>query len=99
MADITFEEIMRSIPKLTSEQKAALRRTLDSATLETSREQLIAEFAALRASGAFEHVESLRNRYAKPEHHDLTDNDLATTIHESANEWEQEFDEFFGDAP
>jgi len=99
MADLTFTEIMQAAQKLTPEQKQQLVQSLDAALdMGPTREELIAELEALRAEGAFENVESLRNRYAKPGLDDLTDEQLEADIHEAATAWEQELDEFFKDA-
>jgi phosphoribosylformylglycinamidine (FGAM) synthase-like amidotransferase family enzyme len=98
MADITFEEILQAVQKLSPEQKAVLAQSLDGPPLDMgpTREELIAELDALVAAGAFEHVDSLRNAYANPAVANLTDEQLMTDIHEAATEWEQELDEFFG---
>lgn len=97
MADITFEEIVKAVEKLTPAQRLLLRETLEDSPLELTREALLAEFEARRAAGAFEHVESMRNLYAKPQAADITDAQLLADIHQAATEWEQELDEFFGD--
>ncbi len=96
MADLTFEEILQAAQKLSPTQKALLIESLQAAS-EPTREQLIAELEGLRAVGAFEHVESLRNKYYNPALDDLTDEQLLADIHEIATEWEKEVDEFFGD--
>lgn len=99
MADMTFEEILRAARKLNPRQKALLVQQLEASPLqaEPTREELIAELEALRADGAFESAESLRNHYANPALDDLTDAQLSADIHGAANEWEQELDEYFGD--
>jgi hypothetical protein len=99
MADITFEDIMQAVPKLNSRQKALLAQRLETLALDLgpTREELIAEFKILRATGAFNNVESLRNRYANPALKNLTDEQLLADIHEAATEWEEELDEFFGE--
>jgi hypothetical protein len=97
MADITFEDLIEAVQKLTSEQKTLLKNKLDEPNMEPTRETLLAEFEAQRAAGEFNNVESLRNRYAKPGSDDLSDEALLKTIHDAATEWEQELDEFFGD--
>jgi len=68
MAEITFTEIVQAAQKLSPPQKAALIHTLQSEDTLTSvtRAQAIAELEALRAAGAFEHVESLAGKYARP---------------------------------
>src|SRR5258708_7162739 len=99
MANITFEEIIRAAQQLSPEQKALLVQRLDAPPLDMgpTREALIAELEALRIAGAFEHLDSLRNKYAKPGLDNLTDGQLSADIHEAATEWEKELDEFFGD--
>jgi hypothetical protein len=99
MADITFEEILQAAQKLNPQQKALLAQSLDILPLDMgpTREDLIAELEALRAAGAFNNVESLRNKYANPALDALTDEQLSADIHEAATEWEKELDEFFGD--
>ncbi len=99
MADLTFAEILQAVQKLNPQQKALLAKRLDlpPPDLGPTREALIAELAALRAAGAFDHVESLRNRYANPALDALTDEQLSADIHAAATAWEQELDEFFAD--
>ena len=99
MADITFEEILQAAQKLNPQQKALLAQSLDIPPLDMgpTREELIAELEALRAAGAFDNVESLRNKYANPALDALTDEQISADIHEAATEWEKELDEFFGD--
>jgi len=98
MADITFDDIVHAVQNLTPEQKRILKQTLDAslADIEPTRENLLAEHARLRAAGAFDHVESLRNYYA-PTSSDLNDEQLSALIHDTVTEWEQELDEFFRD--
>lgn len=97
MADITFDEIVQAARKLSPQQKSLLARSLELPPLDIgpTREDLIAELEMLRESGAFDNVESLRNKYANPALSDLTDEQLAADIHEAATEWEKELDEFF----
>ena len=99
MADITFEELVEAAQKLNPQQKAMLLESLElsPADMSPTREELIEELETLRVSGAFDHVESLRNKFANAGNLDLTDEQLAADIHEAATEWEKELDEFFGD--
>ena len=99
MADITFEEIMQAAQKLNPQQRALLVQSLEIPVpdMEPTREELIAELEMLRAAGAFNNVESLRNKFANPSLDALTDEQLLADIRESATEWEKELDEFFGD--
>lgn len=99
MADITFEEVLQAAQKLTPQQKVLLAQSLAVPPLDMgpTREELIAELETLRAAGAFNHVESLRNQYANPVLDALTGEQLSAELHEAATEWEKELDEFFGD--
>lgn len=99
MAEMTFAEIVEAVQKLTPRQKAFLAQMLETPVLDLAptREELLAELETLRAAGAFENVGSLRNAYAHPALHNLSDEQLQIDIRESAAAWEKELDEFFGD--
>jgi hypothetical protein len=100
MAEITFGDILRAVQKLTPQQKHVLAQSLatpDEERLPT-REELLAETEALREAGAFNSVTSLRNRFASHSRDNLTNEQLTAEIHDFANEWEQELDEFFGNS-
>src|SRR5258708_23844622 len=94
MEDITFIEIVKAAQKLPEAEKAALVQTLqtDSNNLSFTREQGIAELEALRAAGAFDHVESLAGKYARPGV-ELSDDELNAYLHEIGTEWEEELDD------
>jgi hypothetical protein len=96
MATLTFAEIVAAASKLSPGQKAALAHTLQvSANRSPTRKELIAELEVLRAAGAFEDVQSLRDKFANPALDNISDEDLRATIHEVATEWEKELDELF----
>ena len=98
MATLSFQELVAAASKLPPAQKAALVQTLQaSSQLRPTRDELIAELEALRAAGAFEQVESLRNKFDNPASSALSDDELHTTIRDVATEWEKELDEFFSD--
>jgi hypothetical protein len=94
MADLTFVEIVQAAQKLTPSQKAALVHTLqtDSENNSLTREQAIAELEALRAAGAFDHVESLAGKYMRLGI-ELSDEDLNAYWHEIGTAWEEELDD------
>src|SRR5512140_727986 len=94
MADLTFVEIVQAAQKLTPPQKAALIHTLqiDSENSSLTREQAIAELEALRASGAFDHVESLAGKYMRRDL-DLSNEALNDYLHEIGTAWEKELDD------
>jgi hypothetical protein len=94
MVDLTFEEIVQSAQKLTPPQKAALVHTLNMVEEDNqlTREQALAELEALRAAGAFDHVESLAGKYARSGI-DISDDSLNAYLHEIGTDWEQELDD------
>lgn len=96
MTHITFEEIVQAVHKLTPEQKAALIQSLQPEVADDdaglTREQALAELDALRAIGAFNNVESLYGKYARPGT-EVTDEELNAYLHAIATEWEQELDD------
>jgi hypothetical protein len=94
MADLTFEEIVQAAQKLSAPQKAALIQTLqiDDENVRLTREQAIAELEALRAAGAFDQVESLAGKYARPGL-DISAEDLNAYLQEIGTEWEEELDD------
>ncbi len=99
MIDTEFEQLLEAVQKLTPKQKSLLAASLmlPQPADQLSRAALIAELEALRNARAFVGVESLRNRYTN-QSISLTDKALSATIHDVANAWETELDEFFGDA-
>jgi hypothetical protein len=93
MAEITFEDLVRAAQKLSPEQKAALVHSLKfESEISLTREQAIAELEALRAAGAFEHVESLYGKYARPGV-EVSEEELNTYLHQIGTEWQQELDD------
>jgi hypothetical protein len=94
MADLTFKEILQAAQKLPQEQKAALIYSLQADREETglTREQALAELEALRAAGAFNNVESLRGKYARPDL-EISEDELSSYLHNIATEWIQELDD------
>jgi hypothetical protein len=94
MVMLTFTELVKAAHQLSPAEKVALLRSLqpEVATEETSltREQAIAELEALQAAGAFEHVESMRGKYARPDLADVSDEELNTYLQEIGGAWEDE---------
>ncbi len=89
MGAVTLEQIVRLAEQLTVRERTALIQRLQ-ATLPNriTRETLLAELEQLKAEGAFEGVESLRNKYADPLL-ELTDDELRASLQEFSNEWER----------
>jgi hypothetical protein len=97
MVAIRFEDLLEAVKALDAPQKAVVLRVLHQAPAPSSRvtrEELIAEHEARRAAGAFEHVESLFNKYDNGR--DITYEEIEAAIHEASTEWEKELDEFHG---
>lgn len=91
MIEMTYEQVIQAVQLLHPEQKAALVKTIEwegRAGAGVTRAQLLAESEALRALGAFDRPDSLRNRFASPSIAYVTDHQLLSVIHEAAVEWE-----------
>jgi hypothetical protein len=101
MSDITFEQVFELAKQSPSDERAELVERLQD-TLSyplnygVTPEELVKELEQLRASGAFENVESLYGKYANP-NVDVSAEELQSYLHEIETEWEKELDEFFGD--
>lgn len=94
MSAVTYDQVIKLATQLTPQERMALARFLLASLPVTSDEPVTletiqAEHARRLSAGAFDHVESLRNKYAKPGF-DLSDEELRAGIREFANEWEQE---------
>lgn len=100
MAAMTFQQLVQAAQKLKPEQKAALvqslRPSLPDEDAPLTREQALAELEALRAAGAFERVESLRDRYAHPGQA-VGDEELNTYLRDVKQAWEQDLDDLSDD--
>jgi hypothetical protein len=102
MGEVVFEQVLKLAQQLLPVERIALAKHLlaKSESVEVvslTRESVIAELERRRAAGLFEHVESLRNKYANPALDDLTNEQLLADIHEASTEWEAELDGFFRD--
>ncbi len=99
MADITFDEILQVAQRLSPQQKTILMRSLELPTPSNNltREMLLDEWEAMRKSGVFSRVSSLRDAYAHAANANLSDEQLAADIRASATAWEHELVEFDND--
>jgi hypothetical protein len=101
MGAVTLEQVIRMAEQLDAHDRAALVQRLQATllpegSLQVTRDMLLAELEQLRAAGAFEGVESLRNKFAEPPS-ELNDEDLRASIREFSTEWEQDLDDLFDD--
>lgn len=96
MANVTLDEVIQLADELSPDDRGALllhlRRDCEAAKRAYTREAILAEHERLRASGAFKQVESLFDRFARPELK-LTAEEIDTILHEAGTEWEKEIDE------
>lgn len=86
MADITFEELLEAIRKLTPDKQEIVS-------------QVMAEMS-VAPQGAEQSIKtrpSLRNAYKRPHSEPLTPEQLENDIRAIRSEWEAELDEFYGD--
>lgn len=99
MTDVTLEQVIRLAQQLDPLERAKLVESLQK-TLPTplnmgiTREEVLAEHARRLAAGAFNNVDSLYGRYARPGL-DLSFDDIEAAIHEHS--WEDELDQFSAD--
>lgn len=94
MADMTFDDIVRAASKLDPIEK---QRLADMLRADTLRDEIIAETAWLRESGAFERAKPLYGKYAKPDTPDVSADEMNDYLRQLGTAWEDELDEFFGD--
>lgn len=99
MAAVTLEYVVELAAQLTPADQEALATWLQSKPriqrdMGVTREQLLAKHARLLAEGAFDDVESLRNKYARPGL-DISPEALDAYLREIGTEWEEELDELF----
>jgi hypothetical protein len=102
MAEITFEEVYTLVKRLPrAEQQILVERVREelhpAPDYGIMAEELDAELLNLRASGAFEGVESLYGAFANP-NLDLSEAALNAYLYEVGTEWEPEMDEL-GNTP
>jgi hypothetical protein len=97
---IPFEVLLQAAQQLGIEQKALLARSLQLPVLNLAptRGELLAELESLRLAKAFEHVESLRNKFACSNQQSLNDEDLLAELRIISTAWEAELDEFFSNS-
>jgi hypothetical protein len=99
MGKLSFEDVVRAARELPDAQKAALMMTLRmevAPSMRLTREQLVAELAALRAAGAFGERESVSGTFARPGAQYVADEVLFGAIHEAATQYEEDMDELNG---
>ena len=96
MANVTLDKVIQMAEELSPQDRGVLflhlKRDEEVVRRAYTREAILAEHERLKAAGAFDHVESLANRYARPEL-DLDYEEIEAILHEAATEWEKEIDE------
>lgn len=83
-----YEYVLQLAYQLTPEDR---RRLVDA--LQSERERILAEFKRRREAGENATDSLYFGKYANPAV-DLSYEELEATIHEAANEWEDEIDEY-----
>lgn len=98
--NIPFEALLQAAQKLSIEQKALLARSLCLPVFNwgPTRGELLAELQSLRLAKVFEHMESLRNKFAVPIDYPPNQDELLTELRKISNAWEAELDEFFSNS-
>ena len=90
-----IDQIVQLAEKLTPIERMVLIQRLEPDEAPLTREQAIAELEMLRAAGAFDQVESMRGKYARPDLN-ISDDELNTYLREIGREWEQDIDQLIG---
>lgn len=100
MASVTLDEVIQMAEDLSPQDRGVLllhlQRDREAVSRAYTREAILADHERLKANGAFDRVESLLGRYARPGL-DLTEEQLDADLREMRTEWEKEIDEFFSD--
>jgi hypothetical protein len=79
MAEFTLDDVYHAAMQLPPDEQDALFSRLQAARANTgsiTREQVLAEFERRKAAGAFDNVESLRNKYRNSSFEALTNDQL-----------------------
>jgi hypothetical protein len=102
MSDMVLEQIIEMAKQLTPEENQELIERLQSRVPRqfsgmVSREVLLAEHERLKLAGAFDNVESLRGKFARPDL-DISEEELNATIREIRDQWKEDFEEFADDS-
>lgn len=94
---VLFDDVMQLAQQLSLEEQNLLihelrlnQLGLADESYNPTREQLIEELNTLRASGAFQDVESLYGKYANPNIPEISETEFHAQMHAIATEWEQE---------
>jgi hypothetical protein len=102
MSNIIFEQVVRLVDQLSIEERRRLVEHIQEETpfvrqprAHVTRESLLAEHARRKADGAFENVESLRNKFSSSALDNVTDEEIHEYLRQASTEWEEEIDEFF----
>ncbi len=101
MGPVTLEQVVHLAEQLDAHDRAVLVQRLQATLLpegshRVTRDMLLAEHQHLRTAGAFQGVESLRNKYAEPPL-SVSEDDLRASIREFSTEWEQDLDDLCDD--
>lgn len=96
-----FEDLLRqrgikAVTPLASKANAAHEHHMPVET-DLTRQQLIAELDSLRAAGAFDHVDSLRDQYPSAALHGVSDQQVRAAIREAATAYKTDMLELADD--
>ncbi len=98
--NIPFEALLQAAQKLSVEQKTLLARSLCLPVCYwgPTRSELLAELQSLRLAKAFDHVESLRNKFGVQIDYSPKADELLAELRKISEAWEAELGEFFGNS-
>jgi acetolactate synthase small subunit len=103
MTDMTFEQVYEMAEQLTVEEKTLLVEKLQAELVSPlahtiTREDLLMEMEELRASGAFNNVESLYGKYAN-QNVDVSEEEMTATLREIRDQWKEDLEELNNGQP
>ena len=90
MAHDILAQVIQLVDQLSPAEREQVVRHIQTNAID--REAILAEHRRRVAAGAFQSVESLRNRFSHP-NFELSEEELTAGIREFANEWEQDLDD------
>ncbi len=98
MSVLAYDEILEQVDHLKPAEQKALMAHLQAkwkSSARVTRELIVAEMAQKRAAGAYENVESLRNKYANEDFENVTGEEIREYLTQLSREWEAKIDRYF----
>jgi hypothetical protein len=101
MSTMSFDQIVRAAQQLTPQERDELIARLRGGSESSSercallRGEIVAEFERRKAAGAFNNLESLKGKFARPGNHADAD-EMEAYLRGLSTEWEEDLDDLTG---